>query len=92
MQQFKATDNKVWLSAERNGRAPILPTIRVFAHVEGSAQQTDNDDTALTLIHWNIKLSDNISLLTSDGELFRATLNTSATCREAGYGPVLAFL
>ena len=56
MQQFKATDNKIWLPAERNGRTPVLPTIRVFAHVEGSAQQADNDETSLSLIHWDMFL------------------------------------
>src|SRR5580700_6886389 len=51
MQQFKATDNKVRLSAERNGRTPVLPAIRVFARVEGGTQQADNDDTSIILIH-----------------------------------------
>jgi hypothetical protein len=51
MQKFKATDNKICLSAERNGRTPVLPTIGVLAHVEGSAQQPDHDNIALSLIH-----------------------------------------
>src|ERR1700677_806293 len=92
MQQFKATHNKVWLSAERNGRAPILPPIGVFAHVEGSAKQADHDNTALSLIHWNMILSYNINTRISKQEPFRATLDTSATCRKALYGPALAFL
>src|SRR5580692_6778397 len=92
MQQFKATDNKIRLSTERNRRTPVLPTIRVFADVEGSAEQADNDNTALGLIHWNSILSYSINDRVSDRELYRATLDTSATCREACYGPVLAFL
>src|SRR5690349_685993 len=92
MQQFKATDNKIWLSAERKRRTPVLPTIRVFAHVEGSAQQADNDNTALSFIHWNMILSHSISTRISDREPFRATLDGSATCREASDGPALAFL
>jgi hypothetical protein len=70
MQQFKATDNKIWLSAERNGRPPVLPAIRVVATIEGSAQQADHDNTALSLIHWNTILSYSISNRISDRELF----------------------
>ena len=70
MQQFKATDNKIGLSAERNGRAPVLPTIRVFAHIEGGAQQADHDNTALSLIHWDSILSSSISTRIPDRELF----------------------
>ena len=92
MQQFKAMDNKIWLSAERNGRTPVLPTIGVFAHVEGGAKQADNDNAALSLIHWNMILSYNINTRTSDREPFRATLDSSATCGKALNGPALAFL
>src|ERR1700722_3214325 len=91
MQQFKATDNKVRLSTERNGRTPILPTIGVFANVEGSAEQADGDNTALILIHWNMILSYKISAQISKHEPFRATLDSSATCKKSPLWPSTCF-
>jgi hypothetical protein len=77
MQQFKATDNKIWLSTERNRRTPVLPTIRVFAHVEGSAEQAlvgDQIEAELSFYRSTIPL--------------RAQINTLKTCAEQSSEPL----